>query len=104
MGSHSRKILRGRIKAVVPLSPCPSCNKPLEGATGNGTPPGPGDYSVCRYCGQALVFGDDMKTRALTEDERKNVPEYVRQELLDLEAAGKAGILRIGSKEDVWQN
>ncbi|PMS91920.1 hypothetical protein C1T06_22765 [Vibrio parahaemolyticus] len=46
-------------------SSCPSCNHDLDGAAGAGNPT-PGDYAVCAYCGEFLVFGSQMQLKALS--------------------------------------
>ncbi len=46
---------------------CPSCKKLLDAATSleEGAVPNPGDISVCIYCGEFLLYGDDMALEIL---------------------------------------
>jgi hypothetical protein len=57
-------------------SPCPWCGKLNDAATGLGeTGPRPGDFSVCLTCAQPLVFDETLRTRAMTMDEFRELPE-----------------------------
>ncbi len=55
----------GRHQLLVKLEPgpqCPACGMLLNGAMNldlSGSPPGPGDDSVCEYCGAVLTFVTD---------------------------------------------
>jgi hypothetical protein len=50
---------------------CLSCGKLLDGVTGVGADglPGPGDFSLCAYCGHIMVFTDDLMLREPTGKE-----------------------------------
>lgn len=48
----------GRVDAFVPR--CPSCDARVDGWSGpRGSQPKPGDLSLCAYCGEISVYGDD---------------------------------------------
>ena len=60
---------------------CPHCNHKIDAHTdpsGEETP-GPGDLSMCLYCGEFNIFTDDMDLRKATEEDLKELP----QELMD---------------------
>jgi hypothetical protein len=71
----------------VPTSYCADCGKELDGATYTAAPghvPKEGDFSVCIYCGCAMVYRADQTLRALTaiewaalkDDERATLDRY----------------------------
>ncbi|EGQ7810339.1 hypothetical protein I6Y99_004382 [Vibrio parahaemolyticus] len=62
-------------------SSCPSCNHDLDGAAGAGTP-SPGDYSVCAYCSEFLVFGPQMKLNKLSMDDFVDLDLDTRKKLI----------------------
>lgn len=53
-------------------SPCWSCGKELDGATGKEGGPSPGDFSLCVECGELNVYDDNLKLRKPTDDERED--------------------------------
>jgi hypothetical protein len=61
----------------VPPSPCPSCGKVLDGATGvgeeRGIKPEPGAITICGYCAAVLVFGGGLKLRKMDPTEAEHV-------------------------------
>jgi hypothetical protein len=73
---------------------CPSCKAVLSAATnvaGNGSGPSDGDFSVCVYCGQLLVFRVSPRGRVsiaklededLPQDGTREVLLHLRQEVL----------------------
>lgn len=66
------------------LSPCPTCDANLNGATHSddeAISPRPGDYSMCWYCGEYLRFDDDMQLRLLTS---KDIVEAPLTELAEM--------------------
>ncbi len=74
----------------VPLSYCPQCEKPLDGATflGNATAvPTEGSLSVCLYCGSLNVFRADQTLRRMPYSQFKKLPLKVRQFLDKVEIA-----------------
>lgn len=54
-----------------PAFTCPfkGCGKKLDAVAGGVDPPKPGDFTVCAYCINWLVFDPEMKPRLITEDE-----------------------------------
>jgi hypothetical protein len=47
----------------LPPTPCPYCDKPLDAASsvnGGAVGPTPGDYTVCLYCAQPLIYLADL--------------------------------------------
>lgn len=63
----------------VPETLCLECGKPLDAATDvyGDDRPSPGDISLCVYCGNLSAYGDDLKLRPLSEDERIDVEDDV---------------------------
>ena len=65
---------------------CPNCMSRIDSATpayGNkAARPSPGDLSVCFYCGQPMMFKDDMRLRLLTEQEYLDLDMETREKLL----------------------
>ena len=64
---------------------CPNCMSRIDSATsafGDKARPGPGDLSVCFYCGQPMMFKDDMRLRLLTEQEYLDLDMETREKLL----------------------
>ena len=51
-----------------PASDCPVCRKKLDAASGEGKPR-PGDMTVCAYCAELAVFGEDLELRVPNGDE-----------------------------------
>ncbi|HHY0551894.1 TPA: hypothetical protein ACVU5P_004213 [Vibrio parahaemolyticus] len=69
------------ISNKVVKSSCPSCNHDLDGAAGTKTP-NPGDYSVCAYCGEFLVFGSQMELNKLSMDDFVELDLDTRKKLI----------------------
>ena len=47
-------------------SNCPGCGKKIDACThalGPDKPPKPGDFSLCGYCGEILIFNPDLTVR-----------------------------------------
>jgi hypothetical protein len=59
----------------LPSHPCPECRTPLDAAGSLSTDDRPvaGDASVCWHCGALLIFGEDLRLRAPTKRERREV-------------------------------
>lgn len=57
--------------AQVPVSVCKSCGAENGAASGlaEDERPGPGDISICFYCGHVMAFADDLSLRDLTSEE-----------------------------------
>jgi hypothetical protein len=50
----------------IPTSPCVSCGEPNDAASrvnNDDVRPGPGDVTICAYCGHIAVYADDMTLR-----------------------------------------
>lgn len=71
---------------VRPRSECPGCFANLSGATnaqaGISAAPGPGDYSVCRYCGQLLRYDEKLNAEIATEEDLRRELDPTQQEVL----------------------
>ncbi len=69
---------------------CPACaNKSLDAAIaarGQATPR-PGDLGVCAYCATALVFGADLRVRAMRRYEFAELKPQEARALADAQAA-----------------
>jgi hypothetical protein len=59
----------------MPSTTCPNCRKGVDGATSvdADAKPGPGDITVCLYCGHIMAFAADLSLRELTDDEMRKV-------------------------------
>jgi hypothetical protein len=78
---------------ITPADCCPGCGYVFELASavnGNEVRPEPGDVTICFACADVLVFGPDMRTRAITAEERaawppsyRNAVEHARLPILD---------------------
>lgn len=56
----------------VPPSPCPTCNKMMDGATcvtDRGAQAKPGMASMCFYCGTLCIFTRTMRLRLMKSGE-----------------------------------
>jgi hypothetical protein len=58
-------------------SPCPNCGKRIDAATPvkEIEPPRPGDYSICFYCGEWLIFTETGVRVASEDDIREMSPQ-----------------------------
>lgn len=68
----------------VPPTPCPSCAKNLDAATGVGHRRRPGVRSsvgVCAYCAELLVFNEAGVVHAASPCELADMPVTVRAQL-----------------------
>jgi DNA-directed RNA polymerase subunit RPC12/RpoP len=54
---------------ATPVCRCVNCGKELDAAAGFDKSPQAGDASLCLYCGHFMIFDDDLKVRAPTDDE-----------------------------------
>lgn len=67
---------------VVPESRCPFCDYRMDRASNaDGSAPKLGDISVCICCASALVFTDDLKVRAMTAAEWRDLDAKEKAEL-----------------------
>lgn len=62
---------------------CPGCGVATDGLTGPSTPD-EGDISVCAYCASINTFTAELTSRALTEEEIRELPEETRDVLRKL--------------------
>jgi transcription initiation factor IIE alpha subunit len=55
----------------MPENSCPACGKRLSAATGikEDAVPNSGDISICVYCGEYLVFDDNLHSRSMSQEE-----------------------------------
>ncbi len=63
---------KGREKSgdLVVASPCGHCGKSLDGAShADGLKAKPGDISLCIYCCNVNVFGEDLRLQKLTDEQ-----------------------------------
>lgn len=56
-------------------SPCLHCGRELNGAAsvGEDAAPEPGAATVCFFCGNIMVFADDLTLRNLTDAEAREI-------------------------------
>jgi hypothetical protein len=69
---------------------CVDCGKRLDGAAGVDTDdaPDPGDFTVCAYCGNIMVYDDDLSLRRPNAAEAREIAGDKR--ILALQRARKA--------------
>jgi hypothetical protein len=66
--------------ARIPIMACPTCGYRMDAATpvdGDATP-SPGDYTLCIFCSETLVFEKDLKVHKITPEEERAMPDDVR--------------------------
>jgi hypothetical protein len=67
---------------VVPEAGCPLCGYQIDRASSpKATTPKPGDIAVCISCAAALVFGESLKPREMTESEFAGLDPDTKDEL-----------------------
>ncbi len=78
------------MSTVTPFDCCPTCAHPFDRATcsrrrpdGSEPKPKPGDISMCMSCGEALVFGDDMRTHKAPTQLVAELDDTVREFFVD---------------------
>lgn len=73
-GAISCCIITG-MKTRLPASSCPRCLRDLDGATSvaHEGRPDPGDVTMCIYCSGLAIFGDDLRLRNPTKEERAEI-------------------------------
>lgn len=60
----------------IPKQQCPYCGYKMDTSLSpfsGGKPPTPGCISICLNCGKAGVFGDDLRCRKPTDDEKEEI-------------------------------
>lgn len=79
-------------------SPCPTCGKSLDAASGGkGHTPKPDDVTICVYCSALLRFNEALGLDPMTDAEIEALPSDVRhqmQEMADLLRAARTGALK----------
>lgn len=68
---------------------CCACNKLIDAATsadGDSEPPGPGDITICVYCGEVLEYQDNMDIAKLSEKSFASIPDGTQRYLRELQA------------------
>ena len=69
-------------QTFVPPSPCPSCGRTTDCATGApDTWPKPRDVTVCFYCGGVMQFGPDLKLVTVDPDDYRRMPGWLREKI-----------------------
>lgn len=55
------------------VSECPNCEALLDAvdSVGVDAEPNPGDLTICFYCGEPLIFNEDMSLRAMNDQDMK---------------------------------
>jgi hypothetical protein len=50
---------------------CPRCKSPIDAVSSveKGVTPQPGHLSVCAFCGEMLIFNDDLSVRSMAPEE-----------------------------------
>lgn len=62
-------------------NPCPSCGANLDASSAVDSkprPPEPGDFSICAYCGDILVYDAQTRLRSAELNDLLTIPEDVR--------------------------
>lgn len=59
----------GWVRTRLDESHCTRCGKKLDGASGQGRGPEPGDFTLCIECGAVNVFDDELRLRKPTAEE-----------------------------------
>jgi len=76
---------------------CPNCNEDLEQATCLGKDiPKPGDISICAYCGQLLMFTENLNQRKVEDSEFRTFDEEAQQQIAHVQM----GIKQMIEKKD----
>lgn len=72
------------MKEKVKGSNCPKCNKFLDAVTAEDgvKSPIPGDLSICFYCGEILVFNDNMELEKVSQELFDSFDDELKEELL----------------------
>jgi len=72
----------------LPADHCPLCGYKHDAASSpTGKTPSPGDLAVCMSCATALVFGEDLRLQAMTQDEFADLHPDERKEVLRFQRA-----------------
>lgn len=65
----------------ITASRCIRCDAKLDATTGVMSDiPKEGDISICSYCGKVMIFTNDKKLRAATDEEMKDFKEVAPYE------------------------
>lgn len=73
----------------IPLTPCPSCGKLNDAATHptQTRMPAPGDFSVCGYCGELLIFNEGLSMRRAELNDLMPVDARTHRAIEQMQAA-----------------
>lgn len=80
-------------------SPCPSCNKTLDGLSATDdlpAIPSPGDLTICFYCMTVCMFNHDLSLRLVPAEEIEEMDPESKNEVVRLAAA--ISLIRSGSR------
>lgn len=78
LSAEEQALIRGMLggdETTLPASSCPECGKNLDVTEGTGKPK-PGDFTLCAYCASVNTFDEDLKIRALTDEEVEEVAQH----------------------------
>ena len=72
------------MKEKVKGSNCPKCNKFLDAVTAEDgvKSPIPGDLSICFYCGELLIFNNNIELEKIPQDLFDSFDDELKEELL----------------------
>lgn len=78
----------GPLKLRVPKGQC-ECGAVLDAATPmrHDRSPAPGDITICLFCQRALQYGDDLKPKAMSEEQFRALPADVQLEVRQIARA-----------------
>lgn len=64
-------------KKKTKVNTCLRCESKLDGASGINQAhiPTPGSISICIYCGNIAIFGDDMQLCPMTQEEKLEIEQ-----------------------------
>jgi hypothetical protein len=65
---------------LTPENFCPMCGENLSAATGvkEDTTPKTGDISICIYCGEYLVFDEDLRSQSMSQEEFDSLDDEMK--------------------------
>lgn len=75
---------------TTPKGHCPTCAAPFDAHTCMNHPashPSPGSITVCIYCANVLVFGDNLTLRELSFDDLAELPEQTVRQVSQVQMA-----------------
>lgn len=85
----------------VPFSRCIRCKTAIDAATGIGKrQPSPGDVSICAYCGQVMLFSDDLTLVSAPQEVRDQIKTEMPDTWNIIETASRFYISRRAAREN----